>query len=74
MITQSQVDQFNERGFLVIENLLDEDTLEAVKKEYFQRMDELYAGWEEQGLVKPSSPAAQSLMSGLYFMVQEPRG
>jgi len=55
MITQAQVDHFNSKGYLVVENLLNEKTLEAVRLEYFARMDELYAEWENQGLVKPAN-------------------
>lgn len=54
MITQEQVNFFNTKGYLVVENLLDETTLNAVRTEYLSRMDELYAGWEKQGLVIPA--------------------
>lgn len=54
MISQEQVDFFNTNGYLVVENLLDEETLQAVRDEYSARMDELYAGWERRGLVKPA--------------------
>jgi len=53
MITQEQIDHFNTKGYLVVENLLDEATLQAVRSEYSSRMNTLYADWENQGLVKP---------------------
>jgi len=54
MITQEQVDHFNTKGYLVVENLLDAVALNDVRQEYFTRMDTLYADWEKQGLVKPA--------------------
>ena len=54
MITQEQVDHFNTKGFLVVENLIDAAALAAVKAEYSARMDHLYDEWEKQGLVKPA--------------------
>jgi len=51
MLTQNQVTQFRTQGFLVIEDLLDADTLSAIRSEYAARMDELYAEWFAQGLV-----------------------
>jgi len=54
MLTQEQVDHFRTKGYLVVENLLDEKSLKAVRQEYADRMNELYAGWEAKGLVKPS--------------------
>lgn len=54
MITQEQINHFNTKGYVVVENLLDETTLEAVRSEYSQRMDMLYSKWEKQGLVKPA--------------------
>ena len=54
MITEEQVEHFNTKGYLVVENLLDEATLSAVRSEYSARMDTLYAEWEKQGLVRPT--------------------
>jgi ectoine hydroxylase-related dioxygenase (phytanoyl-CoA dioxygenase family) len=51
MLTDHQTDQFRKQGYLVVENLLDEATLEAVKAEYAALMEQLFAGWHAQGLV-----------------------
>jgi len=51
MLTQSETDRFRSQGFLVVENVVDEATLEAVRQEYSALMDRLYADWYEQGLV-----------------------
>ena len=55
MITPEQIDFFNQNGYLVVENLLDEAALKAIQTEYFERMDKLYADWQKQGLVKPET-------------------
>lgn len=55
MLSQQQIDQFWAQGYLVVENLLDESTLQAVRGEYADRMDLLYAEWQQQGLVAPAS-------------------
>ena len=55
MLTQAQVDQFRERGYLVVENIVEQATLEAVRNEYADLMDRLYADWQTQGLVKPAT-------------------
>jgi ectoine hydroxylase-related dioxygenase (phytanoyl-CoA dioxygenase family) len=51
MLTQNDIDLFHERGYLVVENLLDEATLSAVRREYAELMDRLYTGWFEAGRV-----------------------
>ena len=55
---QEQIDQFNNRGFLVVDDLLNAKTLAAVRTEYETLMDRLYDGWAAEGLV----PAAKSDM------------
>ena len=55
MLQQSDVERFNTEGYLVVENLVDEATLAAVRREYAALMDRLYDGWEDQRLVKPAS-------------------
>jgi len=55
MLTQSQIDQFNSRGYLVVENVIDDITLEAVREEYSGVMDGLYDDWQKQGLIEPAS-------------------
>jgi ectoine hydroxylase-related dioxygenase (phytanoyl-CoA dioxygenase family) len=52
MLTQTQIDQFHGRGYLVVENLLDAPRLEAVRQEYADLMDRLYGQWRRQGMVQ----------------------
>jgi phytanoyl-CoA hydroxylase len=56
MLDQDQVSLFKKQGYLVLENVVDEDTLNAVRKEYSERMDSLYSNWHEQGMVDAPSP------------------
>jgi len=51
MLTQSQVDQFETQGFLVVEDVLEPEVLAGVKAEYADLLDRLYAGWQADGLV-----------------------
>ena len=48
MLTDAQIDRFQSEGYLVVENLLDEATLQAVRREYATRMVELYADWQSE--------------------------
>lgn len=50
-LDQSQITQFNTQGFLVVDNVIDTATLEAVKAEYSSLLDRLYSDWHAQGLV-----------------------
>ena len=52
MLTQDDIDLFQKQGYLVVENLLDEATLTAVRREYADLMDRLYAGWFKAGIIK----------------------
>lgn len=52
MLSPDQLDHFRTKGYLVIENLIDDQTLEAVKAEYSEVMDALYDGWYRDGLVQ----------------------
>jgi len=52
MLSQEQLDHFHTNGYLVVENVIDEASLKAVRAEYSDRMDMLYANWEAAGLVK----------------------
>lgn len=54
MLTKAEVERFDEEGYLVIEDLVDEQTLAAVRQEYADLMDRLYAGWYAAGLVETS--------------------
>ncbi len=56
MISQQDVDLFKKQGYLVVENLLDEDALDSVKVEYAALMDRLYDGWAAEGKVAPPTP------------------
>ena len=53
-LRQEQIDHFNSRGFLVVEDLLDAKTLAAVRAEYETLMDGLYDDWAADGLVPPA--------------------
>lgn len=55
MLTEAQVDQFRNQGYLAVENVVDEATLDEVRKEYTGLMDRLYADWHRQGLVKAAT-------------------
>ncbi len=57
MLTPDQITQFDTQGYLVVEDLLDRATLDAVKSEYAALLDDLYAGWQAQGRV-PAAPGA----------------
>ncbi len=52
MLTQNEVERFRSQGFLVKEDVVDEATLAALRHEYADLMDRLYAGWHAQGLVE----------------------
>lgn len=52
MLSDAQLEQFHRQGYLVVENLIDQVTVEAVKAEYAGLMDQLYAGWFKKGWVK----------------------
>lgn len=53
MLTQGDIERFHEEGYLVVENLLDEAALSAIRKEYTNLMDQLYGRWQRQGKVPP---------------------
>lgn len=53
MLTNSQIDQFNTKGYLVLENVLDPSILARVEAEYSELMDRLYAIWQAEGRVGP---------------------
>ena len=56
MLTDAQVELFNTQGFLVIENVLDEETvLRPLKAEYNARLDQLMHAWVAEGRV-PDAP------------------
>ena len=49
MLNEAQIEQFDDEGYLVVENLVDAATLASVRREYAARMNELYAGWRQAG-------------------------
>ena len=53
-LSKAQIDHFNNQGYLVVENLLDHSSLNAIKQEYAQIMNRLYEGWSQEGLVPPA--------------------
>lgn len=57
MLSPAQMSHFKNEGYLVVENLIDDKTLDAVKAEYADLMDRLYADWQTQGLVKDAGNA-----------------
>ena len=54
MLSQSQLDDFNKQGYLVVENLIDANSLAAIRAEYAALMDRQYAQWHAQGMVTKS--------------------
>ncbi|MEP3045672.1 MAG: phytanoyl-CoA dioxygenase family protein [Roseibium sp.] len=52
MLSPEQLEHFRTKGYLVIENLIDEQTLDKVKAEYSGVMDKLYDGWFHDDLVQ----------------------
>lgn len=51
MLTQRQISEFENNGYLVVEDVLDPGMLAAIKAEYSELMDRLYASWQAEGQV-----------------------
>ena len=51
MLSPDQINHFNTKGYLVVEELVDQVTLSAIRGEYKVRVDDLYHDWFNQGLV-----------------------
>jgi len=52
VLNQEQLRFFEEEGYLVLENVIDQKTiLEPVRQEYSQLMDKLYDSWHAEGMV-----------------------
>lgn len=48
-VTQKQIDQFNEDGFLIVENLIDDETIEKLRACF----DRLFDGeFETRGITR----------------------
>ncbi|MEM9970497.1 MAG: phytanoyl-CoA dioxygenase family protein [Pseudomonadota bacterium] len=56
MLTQAEIDRFNSDGYLVIEDVIDTPTRQAIVDEYTDLMDRLYEGWSSEGRVPPPEP------------------
>jgi ectoine hydroxylase-related dioxygenase (phytanoyl-CoA dioxygenase family) len=54
MLTAEQIRSFEENGYLVVENVLDQEAvIEPIRAEYATLLDALYGGWRKAGLVGP---------------------
>ena len=56
MLSAAEIERFNTEGYLVLEDVIDAETLEAIRAEYAAKMDELYAQWHEEGKVPAPTP------------------
>lgn len=54
MLTETQYVQFQEQGYLVVNDVIDESTILAVYVEYADLLEKLCNEWQSQGLVTPS--------------------
>ena len=55
MLSQDQIQQFENEGYLVVENVLEADILESVQAEYHDLLNKLYSEWYSEGLVPSDS-------------------
>ena len=54
MLTQEQTSFFHNQGYLVVEDVFDNDSLlEPVRSEYKELLDELIEGWVDDGRLEP---------------------
>ncbi len=53
MLSPSQIAEFRENGYLIVEDVIDAATRDAVLDEYETLLGGLYEGWSRQGLVPP---------------------
>lgn len=51
MLDQSQIEHFEEQGYLVVPNLLDPGLLDDIKNEYIDKLRALCAAWSTTGLL-----------------------
>ena len=54
-LTEAQTRQFEEQGYLVVPNVLSDDVRLKVIAEYTELLDGLYARWQAEGRVPPTS-------------------
>ena len=50
MLSDAELEQFNREGYLVVEDVIDEGTRQAVMAEYADLMDVLYDQWHTEYL------------------------
>lgn len=46
MLTPAQIESFERNGYLVVEDVVPQDTLDKVRAEYAELLNSLYAGWD----------------------------
>ncbi|GGX37708.1 L-proline 4-hydroxylase [Tateyamaria omphalii] len=51
MLTEAQVTQFQNQGFLVVDDVIPAPVLDAVRAEYSDLLDKLYESWQTEGRV-----------------------
>lgn len=51
MLSTEQIEHFNTKGYLVVEDLVGPEVLTAIREEYAVVVDELYQKWFDEGLV-----------------------
>lgn len=56
MLTKEQITRFDAQGYLIVEDVIDQDTLQSVRDDYAARLDTLYADWQRDGQVPPATP------------------
>ena len=52
MLSPTQITKFRTDGYLVLPDIIPKDILVRLKSEYADLINDLYAGWYKQGLVK----------------------
>jgi ectoine hydroxylase-related dioxygenase (phytanoyl-CoA dioxygenase family) len=67
MLTRAQIDFYRSNGYLVVENVLDQEAvLDPVRREYAALMDDLYENWLAQGRVPPGTIGFQDRLLASY--------
>lgn len=51
MLSPEQIEHFNTKGYLVVEDLVSQDVITAIREEYAGVVDTLYQKWFDDGLV-----------------------
>ena len=78
MLTAEQIEFFNEEGYLVVEDVLDQTTiLDPVRAEYAALLDRLYDDGHAEGLLPPPANMSfydkllQSYKAGLEWLEEK---